>query len=128
MWNTTARIIKESLQDNATGRYSSSRVIAMLVAIAATIFMWKLVIVGGMTIEYFVAYLAYGTGTASLNKFLDNRDGTRDVQSKEYIKQLENEKKRRRSTDDEDDYAPPRRNQVDEDDYPRPPRTLKSPR
>lgn len=86
MWNTLARIFKESLQDNATGRYSSSRVIAMLVAIAATVFMWKLVIVGGMSIEYFLAYLAYGTGTAGLNKFLDNRDSTRDVQAKAYIK------------------------------------------
>lgn len=86
MWQTIGRIFKESLQDNATGRYSSARVIAMLVAIAATVFMWKLVIVGGMSIEYFLAYLAYGTGTQSLNKFLDNRDGTRDVQSKAYIK------------------------------------------
>jgi len=77
MLNTLGRIIKESLQDNATGRYSSSRVIAMLVAIAATVFMWKLVLLGGMNIEYFVAYLAYGTGTSSLNKFLDNRDTTR---------------------------------------------------
>lgn len=82
MWYTLGQIIQESLQDNATGRYSSSRVIALLVAIAATVFMWKLVIVGGMTLEYFLAYLAYGTGTSGLNKFLDNRDGTRDAQAK----------------------------------------------
>ncbi len=86
MWNTLARVFRESLQDNATGRYSSARVIAMLVAIAATVFMWKLVIVGGMSIEYFLAYLAYGTGTQSLNKFLDNRDGTRDTQAKAIAK------------------------------------------
>lgn len=86
MLETLAKMFKESLQDNATGRYSSSRVIAMLVAIAATVFMWKLVIVGGMTIEYFLAYLAYGTGTQSLNKFLDNRDGTREVQARAIIK------------------------------------------
>jgi hypothetical protein len=82
MFQTMATILKESLQDNATGRYSSSRVIALLVAIAATVFMWKLVIVGGMTIEYFLAYLAYGTGTQTLNKFLDNKDTSRADQAK----------------------------------------------
>jgi len=86
MFSTLGKIFKESLQDNATGRYSSARVIAMLVAIASTVFMWKLVILGGMSIEYFIAYLAYGTGTASLNKFLDNRDATREMQAKVYIK------------------------------------------
>ena len=82
MFKTIGTIFKESLQDNATGKYSSARVIAMLVAIAATVFMWKLVILGGMTIDYFIAYLAYGTGTASLNKFLDTRDGARTEQAK----------------------------------------------
>ena len=82
MFATIGKIIKESLQDNATGRYSSSRLIALLVAFAATVFMWKLVILGGMTIDYFMAYLAYGTGTASLNKFLDNKDGARTDQAK----------------------------------------------
>jgi hypothetical protein len=48
--------------------------------------MWKLVLLGGMSIEYFLAYLAYGTGTQSLNKFLDNRDGTRDTQAKAIAK------------------------------------------
>ena len=82
MFNTFCRIVTESLQDNATGRYSSARVISMLVAVAATVFMWKLVILGGMTIEYFLAYLAYGTGTAGLNKFLDNQDTSRSEQAK----------------------------------------------
>jgi hypothetical protein len=85
MFQTLGKIFKESLQDNATGRYSSARVIAMLVAIAATVFMWKLVLLGGMSIDYFVAYLAYGTGTASLNKFLDNRDGARTEQAKSML-------------------------------------------
>lgn len=82
MFKTIGRIFRESLQDNATGRYSSARVIAMLVAIAATVFMWKLVILGGMSIEYFLAYLAYGTGTSGLNKYLDNKDSTRAEQAK----------------------------------------------
>lgn len=77
MFAELSRLIKESLQDNATGRYSHARVIAMLVAVAATIFMWKLIILGGMNLEYFVAYLAYGTGHQGLNKFLDNRDAAR---------------------------------------------------
>lgn len=85
MLKTVGRIVTESLQDNATGRYSSARVIAMLVAIAATVFMWKLVLLGGMTIEYFIAYLAYGTGTATLNKFLDTRDGTRTEQARSML-------------------------------------------
>lgn len=85
MFATIGKIIKESLQDNATGRYSSSRLIALLVAFAATVFMWKLVILGGMTIEYFLAYLSYGTGTAGLNKFLDNRDNARQEQAKAMI-------------------------------------------
>lgn len=85
MFKTFCQIFKESLQDNATGRYSSARVIGMLVAIAATVFMWKLVILGGMSIDYFLAYLAYGTGTSTLNKFLDNRDNSRHEQAKAMI-------------------------------------------
>lgn len=67
-------IIVESLKDNRTGQYSHARIIAMLVAIAATVFMWKLIILGGMNLEYFIAYLAYGTSHQSLNKFLDRRN------------------------------------------------------
>ena len=82
MFKEFCKLVKESLQDNATGRYSHARIIAMLVAIAATIFMWKLIILGGMNLEYFIAYLAYGTGHQSLNKFLDNRDGHRNAEAK----------------------------------------------
>jgi hypothetical protein len=89
MFDTFCQIVRESLQDNATGRYSSARVIAMLVAVAATIFMWKLVILGGLSIDYFIAYLAYGTGTASLNKFLDNKDTTRSDQAKSMLPKKE---------------------------------------
>lgn len=71
--NEIKKLLKESLQDNKTGQYSHARVIAMLVAIAATVFMWKMILLGGMGIEYFIAYLAYGTGHQTLNKFLDKR-------------------------------------------------------
>lgn len=50
---------------------SHSRFIALLVAFSATVFMWKLIIMGGMSIEYFVAYLAYGMGHQTVNKALD---------------------------------------------------------
>lgn len=86
MFQTLGKVFRESLQDNATGRYSSSRVIAMLVAFAATIFMWKLVILGGMNIEYFIAYLAYGTGSSTINKFIDTKDNTRNDQAKAIAK------------------------------------------
>ncbi len=80
MFTKLFQILDGALRDNATGQYSSARIIAMLVAIAATIFMWKLILLGGMTIDYFIAYLAYGTGTTGINKFLDNRDGARQAQ------------------------------------------------
>lgn len=65
------KVFKQALCDSKTGEYSHARIIAMLVCIAATVFMWKLIILGGMNIEYFIAYLAYGTGHQTLNKFLD---------------------------------------------------------
>ena len=80
---TLKKLILESLQDNATGRFSHSRIIAMIVAIAATAFMWKLILMGGMTIEYFLAYMAYGTGHQTLNKFLDSRDKRYDAAPEE---------------------------------------------
>jgi hypothetical protein len=64
------QIFQESLQDSR-GRYSHARIISMLVAIAATVFMWKLIITSAVTIDFFVAYLAYGTGHQTINKFLD---------------------------------------------------------
>jgi len=101
MFQTLGKMVKESLQDNATGRYSSARIIAMLVAIAATVFMWKLVLLGGMSIDYFIAYLAYGTGTSGLNKFLDNRDNSRAEQAKAALKA-------NKSSDDEELPKPPK--------------------
>lgn len=70
-------ILDESVKDNATGQYSHARIIALLIAFGATIFMWKLIILGGMQVEYFLGYLAYGTGHQALNKYLDNSDPQR---------------------------------------------------
>ena len=44
-----------------------------MVAVSATIFMWKMVLLHEVTAEYFIAYLAFGTGHASLSKFLDKK-------------------------------------------------------
>lgn len=76
------KIIDEACKDSVTGQYSHARVIALFVALAATLFMWKLIILGGMTIEYFMAYLAYGAGSQTLNKFLDNSDTARAEQAR----------------------------------------------
>jgi len=82
MFDSFCTIMKESMQDNATGKYSHSRIIAMLVAFGATAFMWKLAIMGTLTIEYFLAYLAYGTSYQTVNKLLDNKDDARMTQAR----------------------------------------------
>ena len=63
-------LVKKSVEDGE-GNISHSRIIALLVAFAATIFMWKLILLGGMTFDYFIAYLVYGMGHQTVNKFLD---------------------------------------------------------
>jgi hypothetical protein len=70
-----SKFFKETLQDNSTGKYSHAKIIAMIAAVAATIYMWKLIIIGGMTIEYFVAYLTWCTSHQTINKYLDVRKG-----------------------------------------------------
>ena len=76
------KILDDAVKDNATGHYSHSRIIALLIAFGATVFMWKLILLGGMGIEYFLGYLAYGTGQMTMNKFLDNKDTARSDQAK----------------------------------------------
>jgi hypothetical protein len=75
-------IIKEACRDNATGKYSHSRIIAMLVAFGATVFMWKIAFMGSMSVEMFALYLAYGTGYQTVNKLLDNKDDARMTQAR----------------------------------------------
>jgi hypothetical protein len=70
-----SKFFKETLQDNTTGKYSHAKIIAMIAAVAAPIYMWKLIIIGGMTIEYFVAYLTWCTSHQTINKYLDVRKG-----------------------------------------------------
>jgi hypothetical protein len=68
---TLKTLLLQSLKNN--GKFSLTNIITLLVAIAATVFMWKLIIVGGMTVDYFVAYLCYGVGHKSIGKYLDTR-------------------------------------------------------
>jgi hypothetical protein len=58
------------LQDDQ-GNYSHARLIALLVGFSATLFMWKLILIGGMTIDYFLYYLAYGVVHMNVSKALD---------------------------------------------------------
>lgn len=59
------------LMSDEKGNYSHARLIALLVGFSATFFMWKLMVMGEMTIEYLIAYLSYGVIHQSLNKSLD---------------------------------------------------------
>ena len=59
------------------GKVSQSKVITLVVAFAATVFMWKLVLLGGMSVDFFIAYLACGSGHGLLSKFIDTKDTNR---------------------------------------------------
>lgn len=128
MFKEFCKMVRESLQDNATGRYSHARILSMLVALAATVFMWKLIILGGMALEYFIAYLAYGAGHQSLNKFLDNRDTTRVTDAE--TRRLEAQRVADRQTYESESASSARisrarvtREEIyTDDDLPRPPR------
>lgn len=58
------------LQDDK-GNYSHARLIALLVGFSATFFMWKLMVMGEMTQDYFLYYLAYGVIHMNVSKALD---------------------------------------------------------
>jgi len=67
----TFKFLKEILQDNRTGKYSHAKVIAVCGFFAVTAFLWKMILTGALTIDFFIAYLTYCTGTQTLNKLLD---------------------------------------------------------
>lgn len=58
------------LQDDK-GNYSHARLIALLVGFSATVFMWKLTVMGQLTDVYFMYYLTYGVVHMNVSKFLD---------------------------------------------------------
>ena len=58
------------LQDDK-GNYSHARLIALLVGFSATFFMWKLMVMGEMTTDYFLYYLSYGVIHMNVSKALD---------------------------------------------------------
>lgn len=67
------RFFAEILQDNRTGKFSHAKVIAVLGFFAATIFIWKLIIMGTIGIDFFTVYLVYCTGTQTINKWIDKK-------------------------------------------------------
>lgn len=65
-------LLKQILKDT-NGKYSHARVISFIGFIALTVFMWKIIIIGAMNIEFFIAYATYCTGTQTINKWLDTK-------------------------------------------------------
>ena len=63
-------MIKEFLKDGK-GNFSHARLIALLGGFSATLFMWKMVIMGSVNEYYFGFYLIYCTGHQTINKALD---------------------------------------------------------
>ena len=61
------------------GRYSHSKVIACLGFVALTFFMWKIIIAGTMSVDYFIAYACYCTGHQTMNKWLDGKKTKTEV-------------------------------------------------
>lgn len=53
------------------GDISHARIIAMIVAISASVFIWKLTLTGKLTELYFLYFLGYGVIHQNLNKCLD---------------------------------------------------------
>lgn len=57
------------------GNLSHARLIAVMVGVSATVFMWKLTIMGQLTETYFMYYLAYGVIHMNVSKALDVLNG-----------------------------------------------------
>jgi hypothetical protein len=53
------------------GNLSHARLIAVMVAASATVFMWKLTIMGELTETYFLYYLIMGVVHMNISKSLD---------------------------------------------------------
>ena len=64
------RILRHAITDDR-GNVSHARIIALVVGFSATIFMWKLTVLGQLTETYFLYYLAYGVVHMNVSKALD---------------------------------------------------------
>lgn len=71
------KLCQQTLQ-GPDGRYSSAKVILMIGFFIVSILMWKLLLTGALTLDYFISYLAFLTGHNNLSKFLDSRNKSRD--------------------------------------------------
>ena len=54
-------------------RPSMSKTILFLVAIISSVIMIKLTVYHQMSVDYFISFLAFGTGHASMSKYLDKK-------------------------------------------------------
>lgn len=72
--NELVLFFRQILKDNQTNTYSQAKVISLLGFVCLTVFMWQLIIVAAMSIEYFVGYAAYCAGNLTVNKWLDGRN------------------------------------------------------
>lgn len=63
------------LVSDGDGHISSSRFLNVVVGIAAMLISWKLVLLGGYNETYFGLLLAYGGGTYSWGKYVENKHG-----------------------------------------------------
>lgn len=70
MWGKFKKDVGCFLSD-PNGQLSHARLIAVLVGFSATVFMWKLTIMGQLTPEYFLYYLTYGVVHMNVSKALD---------------------------------------------------------
>ncbi len=70
--DTTRKILNDLFCDDS-GRLSLSKTILGIVTIIACVIMLKLTYNQQMSPEYFLIFLSFGTGHASLNKFLDTK-------------------------------------------------------
>lgn len=61
----------KGLVSDSHGNYSHARVIALLVGISATVFLWKLTLMGELTEVYLAYYLSYGVVHMNVSKALD---------------------------------------------------------
>ena len=66
------KLIHDLLKDGS-GKYSLSKFIHLLVGISAVVLMWKMILNKEVTDVEWIAFLAYGAGQVSINKFLDKK-------------------------------------------------------
>jgi hypothetical protein len=76
------KLCKDSLTA-PNGKYSSAKIILMFGFMIASLVLWKALILGNLSIEFFVAYLAFISGHNNISKFLDTKIISNEPKDKE---------------------------------------------